>query len=216
MNNIINFIEYFKTYFVSSYIEVKYFYSNLNQNEFKNVTKYYFNNNFELDKSNLGITSPNDYISIRYFKRFNGIFKLHRDNLPAYITLYGDGSKSIIYYNKGKIERNESYLPTNLYYRSNGKLYIEEYYFNNKLHRLVGPAFTYINEENIKTEDFYIFGKNIRRRDYYKFLKFCILLKIKIRKYKSIKRRTLLNKLLTTDLSSYGKEVCNEITNFIY
>ena len=65
--------------------------------------------------------------------------KIHRDDGPAWIFRYADGSVlSEEYYRDGKIHRDDG--PAWSFHTADGSVWREDYYRNDKLHREGGPA----------------------------------------------------------------------------
>jgi antitoxin component YwqK of YwqJK toxin-antitoxin module len=87
----------------------------------------------------------------------NGYY--HREDGPAIIWYYGDGSiKQVNYYQNGKLHRLNA--PAVICYNHNGTVCYEEYYLKDNLHRTDGPASIRYNG-NIKEEKYFLSGKEL-------------------------------------------------------
>lgn len=88
--------------------------------------------------------------------------KLHREDGPAYIKYYEDGTtEAEIYYINGKEHREER--PAAIYFHENCEIKLQKYFINGELHNMGEPAYIeYCNLGCLLKEIYYENNKKIK------------------------------------------------------
>jgi hypothetical protein len=113
-------------------------------------------------------------MSYREYKDFSDYFHkewrddkwdLHREDGPAKISFYPDGSLNAEHYSiKGKMHRNGA--PAQIFYNRNGSAAVCSFWNYDKRHRIDGPAyFAYDSCGSIGGEEFWINNKLLGHKE---------------------------------------------------
>ena len=114
-----------------------------------------------------------------YYITVNGEELLHREDGPAYIMYYEDGTKGREqYFVYGDFHREDG--PAATIWFEDGKLSAEKYFVNGLFHRLDGPAEIYYFENgDVEDEIYYLNGKEVKTTSLKEFKKIVKLLAFK-------------------------------------
>jgi len=98
---------------------------------------------------------------VAFEKWYNEDGEVHRENAPAEIWYYTNGSKWFEMWKKNGIIHREN-GPAIISYYENGNIRTEKWFLNGKLHREDGPAvIEYSPDGGIKEQEYYINDEKI-------------------------------------------------------
>lgn len=132
----------------------------------------------------------------------------HNEKGPAYI-LYDFAGRKIIeqYYIDNKNHREDG--PCIIDYRPDGTILRMSWIYKNLKHRIGGPAYIFKHNKDCESEEYWIYGKEIKWKKYDKIM---YLFKNKVQKYKNKKKLELTKKLY----KCLNKDISYLVGNYVY